>query len=659
MCGIALLVDRAGGDLLPERLARMTAALAARGPDDEAYVLGDWETGRAERRSGRASAAGPAEPFIHDAAGAVPRWSIGLGVRRLAIRDRGARARLPMTDGRGLWLAYNGELYETESLRAELGRAGHVFHTSGDAEVLLAAWRAWGPSALERLDGMWAFAIWDTASRRVWCARDPLGIKPLYVAATPGRLVAASTPRAVLHGLGERPAPHLAAVAEYLATGLLDHGPDTCLEGIRRVGAGSLLEIGDGGMRERRWAPAPACRAARDASPHERIEAFHDALDRAVASHLVSDRPAGAMLSGGLDSATIVLSAARSRAAGTRPGAPQALSLFTAGFRGAAEDERALAAAVAARTPFPLDVVDIGEAVPRTLADDVSLFLDGLDEPVVSSSVYAQWCVMRRVADHGVRVVLDGQGADELLGGYPGLVGPALADEVLGGTPARAWAALGARADRGGGSRLGLAARGAVALLPDRFAVAAGRALRPSGALHPDLASRWHAAAPQLPPGLAPPRSGGRLAAARARLLTIHLPALLRYLDTSSMAWSVEARVPFLDRHVVAAGLALHGADLWHDGWQKWVLRAPDRSRLPDAIRLAARKRAFAAPEAAWFRGPLRAWLRDVLAPATIARQGLLAPAAVAAGLQAIEAGGDAPADIWRWANVTWWMTAR
>jgi asparagine synthase (glutamine-hydrolysing) len=497
---------------------------------------------------------------------------------------------------------------------------------------------------------MWAFAIWDAPRRLLWCARDPLGIKPLYVAETPGRLVVASTPRAVARGLGARPGPDLAAVAEYLATGLLDHGPRTCLNGIRRLGAGCLLEVSDDGVRERRWARIPDQHGpGRPAPAAERIGAFHDALDRAVSSHLVSDRPAGATISGGLDSGTIVLSAA-CHAASARP----PLALFSAGFRDAVEDERDLAALVAARTPFPLHVTEVGEAADRALADDVSLFLDGLDEPVVSSSVYAQWCVMRSVAAHGVRVVLDGQGADELLCGYPALVGPALADDVLGGAPGRAWAALEARADRDGGSRLGLAARGAVALLPDRLAVAAGRALRPTGALHPELAARWHASAPGLPEGLEPAR-GGRLAAARTRLLSVHLPALLRYLDTSSMAWSVEARVPFLDRHVLAAGLGLRGDDLWHEGWQKWVLRAPNRSRLPDAVRLAPRKRAFAAPQAAWWRGPLRAWLRDVLAPATIARQGLLAPAAVAAALRAVETGGEPPPELWRWANVTWW----
>lgn len=157
--------------------------------------------------------------------------------------------------------------------------------------------------------------------------------------------------------------------------------------------------------------------------------------------------------------------------------------------------------------------------------------------------------------------------------------------------------------------------------------------------------------------GAAGPRS--RIAAARARLLAVHLPALLRYLNRSAMAWSVEARVPFLDRDVVAAGLALEGDDLWRDGWQKWVLRDPRRTRLPDAVRLAARKRAFAAPEASWWRGPLRAWLGDVLAPATVANQGLLAPAAVARALDVLDCGGRAGPELWRWANVTWWVSAR
>jgi asparagine synthase (glutamine-hydrolysing) len=278
----------------------------------------------------------------------------------------------------------------------------------------------------------------------------------------------------------------------------------------------------------------------------------------------------------------------------------------------------------------------------------------------VSSSAYAQWCVMRRAAAAGVRVVIDGQGADELLCGYPALVGPALADDVLGGGPARAWAALEARAEKGQGSRTGLAARGVVALLPEPLAIAAGRlAGADTAGLHPELAASWHAAAPMMPSGTEAATARGRLAAARARLLAVHLPALLRYLDTSSMAWSVEARVPFLDRDVLAAGLALEGEDLWRDGWQKWVLRDPRRSRLPDAVRLAAGKRAFAAPEAAWWRGPLRAWLRDVLAPAAIARHGVLAPAAVARALDTVDRGGAVGPGLWRWANVTWWMGTR
>ncbi len=650
MCGIALIVDRRGGGVDPKRLAAMTTALAARGPDDEAFVLGDWASGPVGLFGGAATdPADPLPPLVTAAGG--DRRGIGLGVRRLAIRDRHVRARQPMQGRGGLWLAFNGELYGVDAIRDELSAIGRPFHTGSDTEVFLAAWEAWGPEGLSRLSGMWAFVVWDLRRRRLWCGRDPLGIKPLYVARTPAAVLIASTPGAIVAGLGSRPAPHAPAVAEYLATGLLDHAASTCFSGIDRIAAGGMLEIGDTAVVERRWA-APFVAAA---GRHDRMAHFHEALDGAVASHRAGDRPVGATLSGGLDSGTIVLSAASSPAA-------TPLALFTAGFADPACDERAAAAAVAARTPYPWHVAAIGAPADLggvTLADDVSTFLAGLDEPVVSSSVYAQWRVMRRAAGAGVRVVLDGQGADELLCGYPALIGPALADDVMAGGPARAWTAVAARAGLGEGSRSSLAARGAVALLPEPLALAAGRlAAAGTSALHPELAASWHAAPPVLPRGTAEePRT--RLAAARARLLVVHLPALLRYLDTSAMAWSVEARVPFLDREVLAAGLALDGDDLWRDGWQKWVLRDARHSRLPDVVRLAPRKRAFAAPEAGWWRGPLRTWLRDVLAPATIARQGLLAPDVVGRALDALDHDRTAGAGCWRWANLTWWAGGR
>jgi asparagine synthase (glutamine-hydrolysing) len=642
MCGIALCFDRTGDGVAPARLARMTQALARRGPDDEAYVVGDWTSGRAELRGGPATAtAAPLPPLL---AVADTRWSIGLGVRRLAIRDPQARARLPMTDGHGLWLAYNGELYGVDDLRAALRRLGHRFLTTGDAEVFLAAWRAWGPASLSRLSGMFAAIVWDAARQRLWCVRDALGIKPLYAAEPPGAILVASTPGALIAALGARPGPHAAAVAEYVATGLVDHGDATCHAGIRRVGAGCLLELQDGRLVERRWATF----AAAAADPRDRLDRFHDALDAAVATHLESDRPVGATLSGGLDSGSIVLGAA------ARAGGPP-LQLFTAGFADPDLDERDAAALVARRSGYPLHVTDVGAPPGGSLANDVSTFLDGLDEPVVSSSMYAQWAVMRSVAARGVTVVVDGQGADELLCGYPALVGPAIADEVRVGGPVRAWTALEARVDRVRASRAALVARSAVALLPDRLAVTAGRFVtRTTRALSPEFAASWHAAPPAVAEGFALPP--GRLPAARARLLAVHLPQLLRYLDENAMAWSVEARVPFLDRAVVDAGLALDGRDLWRDGFQKWVLRDPRRSRLPEAIRLKPRKRAFEPPEASWWRGPLKAWLHDVLAPATVARQGLLAPATVAAGLAALDRDGTTSPDLWRWANVTWWM---
>ena len=468
MCGIALVVERSDAGVNPDRLSGMTAAIAARGPDDEAFVLGEWATGAADCLGGAAT--DPAAPLPSLAEAQRPsRWSIGLGVRRLAIRDPHPRARQPMRGDRGLWLAFNGEIYNADAIRDALRGDGRVFRTEGDTEVFLAAWETWGPDALTRLSGMWAFVVWDAPRRRLWCGRDPLGIKPLYLARTSSGVLVASTPGAIVAGLGARPSPHAAAIAEYLATGLLDHAAPTCFSGIARIGAGCLVEIDDAGVVERRWAPGLTAAAGADG---DRVAHFHDALDRAVASHRASDRPAGALLSGGLDSATIVLSAA---AGGAAAGAADAVhrrlrgrGLRRARCRGG--DCRADAVRVAGDGRRCAVRPGRAHAGGRRLD-----LLGGLDEPVVSSSAYAQWCVMRRVAAAGVRVVLDGQGADELLCGYPGLVGPALADDVLGGHPARAWAALDARAGKGEGSRAGLAARGAVALLPGRLAIAAGR----------------------------------------------------------------------------------------------------------------------------------------------------------------------------------------
>ena len=192
-----------------------------------------------------------------------------------------------------------------------------MFRTEGDTEVLLAAWETWGPDALTRLSGMWAFVVWDAPRRRLWCGRDRwASSRSTWPARRPALLVA-STPGAIVAGLGARPSPHAAAIAEYLATGLLDHAAPTCFSGIARIGAGCLVEIDDAGVVERRWAPAlTAAAGPRTAIASAR---FHDALDRAVASHRASDRPVGALLSGGLDSATIVLSAAaEARRAGRR-----------------------------------------------------------------------------------------------------------------------------------------------------------------------------------------------------------------------------------------------------------------------------------------------------------------------------------------------------
>ncbi|HEY8548389.1 MAG TPA: asparagine synthase (glutamine-hydrolyzing) [Vicinamibacterales bacterium] len=644
MCGFALMLDLHGGPVCQERLGLMTAALRHRGPDDEGYLLGSWLDGTWSERSGPDTADLAVLPPLSPADDG--RWSLGVGVRRLAVRDRGPAAHQPMaTPRRTAWIAYNGELYGIASLRERLAGLGHTFSTRGDTEVLLAAWERWGAAALDEINGMWAFVVWEPARRRLWCVRDRFGIKPLYYAREGTRLVVASEIKAVRLGLEAALSPDWSAVAEYVATGLTDRGGTTCWREVRQVPPGHLLLVRGRHVEERCWASPQVVEEHQSAEG--RMASFHGALDRAVVTHAEADRTVGATLSGGLDSSSIVMAAA---AAGI-----ERLDLFTASSEDPAFDERPFAAAVASAAGGRLHVATID---PARIPDELSRLLWHQDEPTVSSSVFAQWCVMREAAAAGTTVVLDGQGADELLAGYPGLAGVHLAETARTAGFGAMRRALHARAARHGDgpARLWLDVLRWSARATDR--ARARRVLSSfSSGLHPELRASVSVAAGEPSPNDA---RGGGLAAVRGELLAVSLPPLLRYLDRCAMAFSIEARVPFLDRDVVRAGSALTSADLLHDGWTKWVLRDPRWSRLPEVVRTRVRKNPFAMPDDAWWRGPLRGWLHDVLAPSAVKRQGVLDASAVAAALDRLrEPRRSVDAPLWRWVNVTVWLQTR
>ncbi|MGE0706433.1 MAG: asparagine synthase (glutamine-hydrolyzing) [Planctomycetota bacterium] len=604
MCGLFGISLPPGAPPPPPSLLRaVSRALRHRGPDDEGYLLAD-------RAGVRSYAGSDTPPRVREALGLTllperpaacepAAWDVALGARRLAIQDLSPAGHQPMGDAAGeRWLAFNGEVYGHAALRAELEAAGERFRGTSDTEVLLAAWRVWGPACLSRLNGEWAFALLDRPARRLWLCRDRFGIKPLYYtwdgAWDGARLAFASELRPLLRLASLAPEPRPAAVFSFLAAGLSDHEPETLIAGARQLLGGELLELDLDArtLSVRRWYDLPTEESAPQApeAHADPVATLRGLLEDSVALRLQADVPVGTCLSGGLDSSTLVGIAARLRR--ERPSAARSLGArvhtFSARFPGLACDEGRFVDAVVARaeaTPHA--------ATPRgeDLVAELAALGAAQDLPVGGPAVYAQARVFRLAREAGVPVTLDGQGADELLAGY-------LEHQSVH------WVAL-ARAGRLASLSRELGGAGRAHLRPLLRALlpAAGlrwrRRLRLGDlrALAPDLA-RAHASE------LAP-RPTTLDAALRDALLVSVLPSLLRYADRSSMASAVEARLPFLDHRLVELLIALPATWKLRDGERKWLLRRAAAPDLPPEVLARRDKLGFAVPAEAWLRGPL------------------------------------------------------
>jgi asparagine synthase (glutamine-hydrolysing) len=612
MCGICGIV--APGR--PPELATveaMTRRLAHRGPDGEGSYAGD---------------------------------GVALGFRRLAIIDLRDVGNQPFAspDG-GLQLVFNGEIYNYRELRSELEGRGHRFRTATDTEVLLAAYIEWGERCVERFAGMWAFAIWDAAKRHLFASRDRFGIKPFYYRATDGRLAFASEPKAFLADADTRLAPNPRAIAEYLTQSYLDHTPETFFSGIERLPAAHSLRFGPDGLRIwRYWSLEPKEPPAGDAA-----EAVREAFLDSIRLHLRSDVPVGSCLSGGIDSSAVVGAVSRLLEAGT----DEATSVgprqqtFTAYFDDAGFDERPYARQVVAASGaephwVTFDEADVLENLPAIVASQ--------DEPFGSTSMVAQWYVMQAAREAGLTVMLDGQGGDEIFGGYRAFVGFRLADLLAGGRIRSLATELHAFSDIH--SPLALATALARPFAPERLTRAVrSRARGTSGLLHRDLRiATSHA------DGHASPFRE-RLRRHQQLLLTQRgLPELLRYEDRNSMAHSLEARVPFLDHRLVELAFSLPGEELINAGRTKDIVRRALGDLLPPAVRERRDKLGFVTPERRWFRGTLGVFAEEVFASQSFADRGFVDVEAARGRLARHRRGEiDAGMELWRALNLELW----
>jgi len=597
MCGIAGIFHLdVPKPIDPDRVAIMTETLAHRGPDGS----GVW------------TAPG-----------------VGLGHRRLAIIDLEGGIQPMLSPDRRSAITFNGEIYNYQEVRDELESKGHQFRTAGDTETILAAWREWGADCLRRLNGMFAFAIYDARSDSLFLARDRLGVKPLfYTELGDGTLLFGSELKALLAHPRFRAEISPQAVEDYLAYGYV---PDdaSILEGVRKLPAGSYLHLRRGQelIRPVTWwdVDFSSPSSAREAALQEELV---DRLRAAVRSRMVADVPLAAFLSGGVDSSAVVAFMAET--------SKQAIRTCSIGFDQADHDETRYAAQIAER--FATD-----HRSRIVAADDFSLIetlAGAFDEPFADASALATYRVCELARDR-VKVALSGDGADEAFAGYRRHRMFVAEERVRGRLPKRVRSGVGKAGDlypkldwapRYLRAKTTLQAIGKDSGEAYAEAVGATAPAIRSTLYSPDFirALQGHRAEDRYVRAMADAPAADALSRAQYADLKIWLPGdILTKVDRTSMAVSLEAREPLLDHRLVEFAATLPARLRLRGGQGKYLLKKSLEGRLPDDI-LYRPKQGFVTPVSAWLRGPLAAEAAAIHQGSALASLGWFDPAAIA-----------------------------
>jgi asparagine synthase (glutamine-hydrolysing) len=649
MCGIfGSVVAQGCIDIgIAERASRL---LRHRGPDDEGYLLADSRSGEIRCYGGPDTPVSLRLPPVGAAAEHANAYDTLLMHRRLSILDLSVAGHEPMPTADGKrWITYNGEIYNFLELKTELQSLGHSFRTATDTEVILAAYERWGAGALQRLVGMFALVILDLESRTLFLARDAFGIKPLYYTVTPIGLSFASeiAPLLELHRVGRRANP--SRVYDYLRFGFTDHGDETLFKDVRQLPAAHFLTVDLTHLEripppQQYWSlvgKSPARLSFEDAALHLR-ELFLES----IRLHLRSDVPVGACLSGGIDSSAII--AAMREVGG--PGLDLNTFTYVAADPAVDEERWADTAGTAAR-----GVMHKVHASPVELLHDLDELIRVQGEPFGSTSIYAQHRVFRQAQAGGMKVMLDGQGADELFLGYPIFLSLRVASLLNQGRVGEAlrFARIASRTGTRFGSIL-LYAGGRLTPRPIQPALMSliGQPAEPAW-----MARGWFRrnGVPQKSHGWF--RGGQMLRRESTRSVAeTSLPALLRYEDRNSMNWSIESRVPFLTPAIASFAASLPTDYLLSpNGVTKSVLRCALRGLVPDPILDRRGKVGFETPQQSWLR-EIRPRLERVLNSELLEGVPALDPAAVRAALNGQFAhGANRTRTLWTWYNLVLW----
>lgn len=571
---------------------------------------------------------------------------VGLAHRRLSIIDTSHLADQPMSTADDLLrLTFNGEIYNYLELRSELVKLGHVFYTRSDTEVLLKAVHEWGEAALQKLNGMFAFALWDERSRRMFVARDRFGEKPLFIGrGRLGTVVFASEMKSILVHPLIPCSVDSRAVARYGNGAWYEDDALTFFEGIERLPAAHAAWFREDGTEERRWRywTPNYTDIDHDIKPRDAVERFAELMQRSVNLRLRADVPVGSSLSGGLDSSVIVglLSRERSTSAFTQ-------NTFSACFPSdpTMSEDKEIDSVVSYTGVNSFSVVPD----PRRLAEESALLHWHQEEPFLSASIYLQWCVARLAKQNNTTVLLDGQGADELLAGYQFYFRQRQLDLLDQGR-----ATLAMRESSKFNRRLRVASsqyEGSHRRFNSTVAYSVDE-LRSIGKPHPTVFSHPYDV------GVAPARPGFRLRRTLSEALLYNsLPMLLRYADRNSMAFSRESRLPYLDYDLVDFCIRLPDDFYVRNGWQKWVLREAAGKTIPQSIRWRADKVGYAAPLDNWLRSELRDWGYDrVMDSRLVGLPGYSRQAMTELWAQHQKGAVNNSWALWRWISMSEWL---
>jgi len=639
MCGIAGIFHFNKNPVRYSDLNGMAESLKHRGPDAGGIAL------LAEKpQSCRFSPCNSSNSTTQSA-------HAGFAHRRLSIIDLSDAGIQPMSNTTGeLWITYNGELFNYIEFRTELESMGRHFRTATDTEVVLQAYDEWGPGCLDKFNGMWAFAVWDTRRRRLFLARDRFGIKPLYYACKNGRFVFASELKALLPFDWISHDPDTRALADYLVHSRVDCFERTFFKDINRLEPGCFLDIGFDAKAlpsPQRWWNLADNFTETPLSDDEAEEQFLELFRSSVKLRLRSDVPIGTCLSGGLDSAAVVCTARPWLGKGNQK---TYSAVYGPSFK---EDETGYIDEIVAFTGVEsCRVKPSSDGLLNEITDLVRL----QDEPFGSTSMYAQFKVFQAARNNGTTVTLDGQGADEELAGYQYLHQVQAAGLLRSCKPVEAFRELSAYSALTGNSF-----PAALAATPAGF-FSHRSMLRLAGIYDSGRSVSWvHKTMIGHAKKIEAPHAPGMKDWLNKRLYELFtvssLPALLRYEDRNSMACSVEARLPFLDHRLVSFIFSLPSNQKIRGGRTKHIMRKALKGTVPESVRTRTDKIGFTTPEADWLRNKLLPYVRDILGSSKAHKRGIF-DASRLIGLIDSHASGkiDASRAIWRALNCELWF---